>query len=97
MIFSGPFAVFFNRQFLLSLALYGVMLASACSVVYLKHLSRTLYASIQENTKQRATLNAEWSQLVLEHGAWTTDMRVEQVAKKELEMIVPVKTGVIQP
>lgn len=97
MRFAGPFPALLHRQSVLPLILYITLIGSACAVVYCKHLSRTMYAQIQDNAKQRATLNAEWTQLVLERGAWTSDMRVEEVAKEQLQMIVPKQTGVIQP
>jgi cell division protein FtsL len=63
--------------------------ATGMGVVYLKHESRQLYSELQRYDKQREALQVEWSQLLLEQGAWATDARVERIATERLNMKVP--------
>src|SRR5688572_19080611 len=86
---KGPFRALlswknFSLCFLL-LCTFG----SAIAVVLSKHMNRSLHMELQSLQKQRDTLQVEWSRLLLEQGTLGSDVRVEQVAKDELEMMLP--------
>lgn len=93
---AGPFDHVFTRQFFSVVCLFMGMLATAIGVIYTKHQSRILYAELQTMQQQRDTLQAEWTQLLLERGTWLSDLRVEQVASKELSMHTPKHIKVIK-
>ena len=65
------------------------VLISAILGIYMKHLSRQLFAELQNLEKSRDELHVEWSQLLLEQGAWASDARVERFAREKLEMALP--------
>lgn len=91
--------------FLLSGKMLGVsilvllVMSSALLVVYVKHLHRSLHIQLSQAQKSRDNLHIEWSQLLLEQGTWASDVRVEKVAREELNMITPptTETVVMQP
>ena len=76
------------RDLMLVLMLF-VALASAVGVVYTKHLNRKLFAQLQIEQHQQDVLHIEWSQLLLEQGAFASNARVERLARETLKMQVP--------
>jgi cell division protein FtsL len=75
------------RAFALGLLL--AVVASALLVVYAVHRNRVQFVALQQAQEQRDELNVEWGQLQLEESAWGTQARVEQVARKKLDMRMP--------
>ena len=69
--------------------LFFLVMASAISVVYSKHLNRKVFVELQQINKSIDELNIEWGQLQLEEGTWADHGRLEKIARKELEMILP--------
>ena len=69
--------------------LWGLLLASAISVVWSRHQTRTLFIELQSLNTQLDALDIEWGQLKLEQSAWSTHGRVEQTARVSLRMVIP--------
>lgn len=69
--------------------LFFLVMASAISVVYSKHLNRKVFVELQQINKSIDELNVEWGQLQLEEGAWADHGRLEKIARKELKMLLP--------
>ena len=65
------------------------VLASALSVIDLRHRNRLLFVELQTLTQERDALNTEWGQLLLEQGAWSEQRRVEDTARARLGMALP--------
>ncbi len=65
------------------------ILASAISVIYVKHIGRAQFVELQKLEAKRDHLNEEWGRLLIELGTYTTPGRVEFEARKRLKMIVP--------
>ncbi|MDB6096972.1 MAG: cell division protein FtsL [Francisellaceae bacterium] len=85
---SPLFFIKFKPLLGITFLIMGVV-STALAVVYTKHQSRTLYAKLQDLQSQRDDLHIEWSQLLLEKGAWANDARVERVAREQLSMEMP--------
>lgn len=68
--------------------LMGIVFTSLL-VVYYKHISRQLFSELQNVHKLRHELHIEWTQLLLEQGAWGSDARVEKIARNKLSMHLP--------
>lgn len=62
------------------------VIASALGVVYSTHYSRKLFVELTELKKTRDNLNVEWGQLQLEQSTWGTQGRIEDLARKKLNM-----------
>ena len=76
-----------TRFWLLVLAL--AVFSSAVVVINAKHQNRKAFVDLQTLHKQRDEMEIRWGRLQLEQGAWTTHGRVEQLARKELDMVTP--------
>jgi cell division protein FtsL len=63
--------------------------ASAIGVVCAKYLSRTEFVELQAVNGQIQRLEVQWSQLRLEEAALTTQPRVEEQARRLLDMHLP--------
>lgn len=79
--------------------LWGFVLVSCLGVVWSKHQARSLFVELQTLKAERDRLDIEWGQLKLEQSAWSTHGRVEQMAHRELKMVIPRPTEVrlVQP
>jgi cell division protein FtsL len=76
-----------------------LVFASASAVIYTKHSIRGEFVQLQKLEKSRDMMNEEWGRLLLEESTWAGPNRVEQLAKQELNMVVPSanKTVVVKP
>lgn len=68
---------------------------SAISVVYVKHYNRKLFVELQYQEENRDNMAIEWGKLQLEQATWATHMRIESIARNELQMIIPENNDVI--
>ena len=66
--------------------LVAAVIASALGVVYSTHYSRKLFVELTELKQIRDELNVEWGQLQLEQSTWATQGRIEELARKRLNM-----------
>jgi len=75
------------------------ILISAIAVIYIKHISRNEFISLQKLENTRDKLNEEWGRLLLEESTWAGPGRVEQQSRVRLKMIVPTAdmTVVVRP
>ena len=73
----------------LTIALAILVLASSLGVVYAKHQSRKLFVELDTLKKERDEMNVEWGRLQLEQSTLATHSRIEQTAKKRLNMVTP--------
>ncbi|MDT8382946.1 MAG: cell division protein FtsL [Gammaproteobacteria bacterium] len=83
-----------NRSGLLITMVLAV-LASAVAVIEVKHESRKRFVELQALEKMRDAMNVEWGQLQLEQGTWSTHSRVERLARKNLQMVMPEMQSVV--
>ncbi len=75
--------------------LMGVLVVwSALSVVKTRHESRKLFIQLQDMEKKRNLMNEDWGRLQLEQATWGTHSRIEEVAREELEMEIPMTENI---
>lgn len=77
------------RDLLVTSGLLLILLMSAIGVVYSSHMVRQLFAEHANLLEERDHLQLEWAQLLLEQSAWSAPTRIEQVARDELNMVLP--------
>lgn len=65
-----------------------ILLASSIVLIYVRHLNRTVFVQEQAISSQRDELNIEWRKLLTELATWSV-LRIENKARKELQLIVP--------
>lgn len=78
--------------------LSGLVLAvvlSAVAVVYSKHQSRKLFVELQALYQQIDELDIEWGRLQLEQSTWSSHGRIEEIARKKLNMTLPKATDIL--
>lgn len=73
---------------LIVLVLLIATVATALSVVRSRHGNRIAFVELQQLQGHRDALEVEWGQLQLEQSAWATHGRIEQVARRELDMVI---------
>lgn len=76
------------------LLVFGLLL-SAFGVIYMKDLNRRLFIQYQTLQAQKAQSLIQWGKLLLEQSTWSTQSRIQQIAQKQLEMIVPSTKDII--
>ncbi len=72
-----------------------LVVCSALGVIYSAYQYRVLFNQHQNLVSDWDELQVEWGQLVLEESAWAANNRIEQVASKRLDMLVP-EPGMIE-
>jgi cell division protein FtsL len=75
---------------LVNLGLVLSLLWTAVSIVETSHLCRQHYARLQEMQSRQWTMQEQWGRLLLEQSTWAGHHRVEQLARRELDMRPPV-------
>ena len=83
-----------SKVTLLSL-LFVVVLITALSVVYTKHMNRKYFTEWQKLQKESDEMNIEWGQLQLERSTFATSSEIEKKARKKLGMDQPVMKEMI--
>ena len=84
-----------NRQTLLVIILALAVLVSAIAVIEAKHESRKRFVALQDLEMERDRMNVEWGQLQLEQGTWATHSRIENIAYKQLHMVIPEMESIV--
>ncbi len=72
-----------------------LLLVSAFSVIYLKDLSRRLFIQYQQAQQVQEHDEVEWSKLLLEEGAWSTQARIQNLASTQLDMVMPAMKNIV--
>ncbi len=72
-----------------------VVFVSAVEVVHARHQARKVFAEIQALEKTRDELNEEWGRLQLEQSTWSTNARIESLARTTLGMITPAMDSLV--
>lgn len=78
-----------GRQHKLAAVLLLACIASALAVVHLAHLNRQLTIAQDTYYQQRDQLDTEWRNLLLEQRALAEHSRVEDIARRRLNMQRP--------
>ena len=79
--------------------LFLAVMASALSVVYVRHESRNLFSEMRQLEIMRDEMNVEWGQLQIEQSTHSTHRLIEHFATGQLNMRVPERNNIqmVQP
>ena len=58
-------------------------------MIFIKHESRELFIELEGFKQARDELNIQWSELKSQENRWANPVRIEQLAKENLEMHKP--------
>jgi cell division protein FtsL len=78
-----------SKAMLVLILLLSAVQVSAIGLVYTKHTGRKLFVELQAVRQQRDQLMTEFGQLQLEQSAWSSNGRVERIARAQLKMANP--------
>ncbi len=68
---------------------------SAVQLILVRHKNRMLFMELQTLQQQQDKLNIELGQLQLEQGTLTNPDRIETIAKKRLNMMIPAYEDIV--
>jgi cell division protein FtsL len=88
-------SVFLNRFHFSWVTLIFAVLVSALSLIYAANTVCYLNASVQQLAAERDRLHVQTGQLLLEKSTLMMQTRVQNIAEKELDMVVPAGQAVI--
>jgi len=71
------------------------LLLSAFGVVYAKDLNRRLFIQYQDQQLAQQQYQVEWSKLLLEQGALSTQARIQFLAQNQLNMVTPQSRDIV--
>jgi cell division protein FtsL len=74
---------------MLAIALALAVIATAVGVIEVKYLTRTEFGVLQQVRAERDELDVEWGRLQIEEAALTSHTRVEDNARRKLDMYLP--------
>jgi len=86
-----------SKIYLPVICLMFAVLCSAFGVVYVKDINRRLSGDLQTLQNSYTTLHTQWSQALLENSTWSSDARIERIAKEQLGMMLPKTKTIILP
>jgi len=68
-----------------------LLLAIVCAlgVVTSQHKARKLFVELQKEQELARQMEIEWGQLQLEQSTWAMPTRVERIAGRQLQMLLP--------
>lgn len=89
------FAALWQSPVLITFGLVMLLAGSAIGVVYASHENRLLFNELNNLQVARDGYQREWSQLLLEQSALSSQSRVEQFAVKEFDMVVPGRDDIV--
>ena len=90
-VFSGQWAdLRLSKTMCLQLVLLISTLISALCVVYVTNMYRYTLGQVAFSQQQMQHLELEAGQLILERATLVSPARVEQMAREELQMVLPV-------
>jgi cell division protein FtsL len=74
---------------LFAIALALGVIATAVAVIEVKYLTRTDFGTLQQVRAERDELDVEWGRLQIEEAALTSHTRIEDNARRKLDMYLP--------
>ena len=77
------------------LILWILVLVSAVSVVFVNHLCRQKYSELSDLESSASTLETNYGRLILEFSAWGSMHRVELLASKNHQMVIPKHNDIV--
>lgn len=84
-----PSLSWISRPRLVNLLFILAILTTAFSIIYVKDLNRRFFIHYQALQTTHDKLYEEWGKLLLEQSTWSTQARIQALAKNHLDMNLP--------
>ncbi len=85
----------YSVKHIVMLVLVFAVLISAFSLVYVKDMNRRLLSNVQTFQNTQADLHTQWSKLLLEESALSSNARIERIATQQLGMVLPKAQSIV--
>jgi cell division protein FtsL len=72
-----------------------LVIASALALVYVKYDSRLKFNQLQKEFREQDRLGVEWSRLQLEQNTWSSNNRIEKLARTKLNLQAPTPKQIV--
>ncbi|ORU92973.1 MAG: cell division protein FtsL [Cycloclasticus sp. symbiont of Poecilosclerida sp. N] len=79
----------------MSVILLVMVMVSALSVVFVKYDSRLKFNQLKKEFREQDRLGVEWGRLQLEQNTWSTNNRIEKIARGTLNLQVPTSEQIV--
>lgn len=66
-----------------------LVMLSALAIVYVKYDARLMFNQLQKELREQDRLGIEWSRLQLEQNTWSSNSRIEKLARTKLNLQAP--------
>jgi cell division protein FtsL len=73
----------------MSLFFLLLVMLSAMAVVYVKYDARLKFNQLQKELREQDRLGVEWSRVQLEKNTWSSNSRIEKLARTKLNLQTP--------
>jgi len=73
----------------ISMVFLALVMVSALAVVYVKYDARLMFHQLQKELREKDRLGVEWSRLQLEQNTWSSNSRIEKLARTKLNLQAP--------
>ena len=66
-----------------------LVMLSSLAIVYVKYDARLMFNQLQKELREQDRLGVEWSRLQLEQNTWSSNNRIEKLARTKLNLQAP--------
>ncbi|MBL4743460.1 MAG: cell division protein FtsL [Cycloclasticus sp.] len=73
----------------------ALVMMSALTVVYVKYDARLKFNQLQKEFREQDRLGVEWGRLQLEQNTWSSNNRIENLARTKLGLQAPTSDQII--
>lgn len=84
-----------KHRFIFTGVLLTGLLVSALAAIYSKYYSRQIFIEIQKQERILDQYEVEWGQLQLELTTLAEHDRIEQLARRQLKLVMPLREKII--
>lgn len=82
-------------ELLLLAILLATLMTTALAVIYCKNYSRSIFSEIERHERALQQYEVEWGQMQLEISTLAEQNRVESIARRKLNLILPLRDNII--
>ncbi|AFT66398.1 MAG: cell division protein FtsL [Cycloclasticus pugetii] len=79
----------------ITVILLVLVMVSALAVVYVKYDARLMFNQLQKELREQDRLGVEWNRLQLEQNTWSSNNRIEKLARTKLNLQAPTSAQIV--
>jgi len=79
----------------ITVILLVLVMVSALAVVYVKYDARLMFNQLQKEVREQDRLGVEWNRLQLEQNTWSSNNRIEKLARTKLNLQAPTSAQIV--